>query len=354
MKTLAILATLAFVAGCAVPGPAPQAERTAPANLPEHYNPTPTASSAPGPIVSTDPRLSLNPARLPRGADGQPAGQALDRIRDPRHGLVVGLSQTARQFSRRDLVTGELTGFEIDIVRRIARELYGRPDDPRLHLVTMPTGSRLYALDTEKNKAARADKEHPERAEIQAVDLVIADVSITAARVDTYGLRFAAPYLATNSGLMVRKGLEQSVSRPEDLAGRTVCSGTGTTNSNQMIRLAEQQKQRNATPVIPVAVDDTSECLMLLQRGLTDAIFTDVLILEGFRLQDPGMVLLGFRSAEQDVAGIAMSDKDDDLVRFVNGVLERMRADGTLQQSYDTWFHGVPGLLPLPTVGYSD
>jgi polar amino acid transport system substrate-binding protein len=231
--------------------------------------------------------------------------------------------------------------------------LFGAESDPRLRLVTMATGSRLYALDTEKNRAARTAR--PELAEVQTVDLVIADVSVTCPRVETYGLRYSAPYLATNSGLMVRAGTN-TVSGPEDLAGRKVCSGSGTTNSEDMINLAGTQRQSGKTPLVPVAVSDTSECLMLLQRGQIDAIYTDVLILQGFLLQDPGTVLLNYRASRAAVSAIAMSGDpgDADLVRFVNGVLAGMRADGSLGESYGRWFGTVPGLLPLPAVDYSD
>jgi polar amino acid transport system substrate-binding protein len=349
-RVLAALAAIACLAGCAAPQPARRADRPAPVIRPEGFAESPTHS----PPVSGDcgdPGSSLNPAALPRGAGGQPRGAALDRVRNPDHGLVVGVSQTAALFSRRDLVTGELTGLEIEIVKRIAGELFGDPTDPRLRLVTMPTGSRLYALDSAKNQKTRAER--PELHEIQTVDLVIADVSVTCQRIETYGLRYSAPYLATNSGLMIRRGLG-NVGGPGDLGGRKVCSGTGTTNIDDMIDFAERQKKNGQAPLVPVSVADTTECLMMLQRGQIDAIYTDVLILEGFRLQDPGTVLLDYRAPRNAEAAIAMSDKDDDLVRFVNGVLDRMRADGSLRALYDKAFGTVPGLLALPPVRYSD
>jgi polar amino acid transport system substrate-binding protein len=182
--------------------------------------------------------------------------------------------------------------------------------------------------------------------------MVIADVSVTCTRVKTYGLRYSSPYLATNSGLMIRRGT-QNVRGPDDLGGRKVCSGTGTTNIDDMIDFAAAQRRNGKTPLVPVSAADTSECLMLLQRGQIDAIYTDVLVLEGFRQQDPGTVLLDYRAPRNATTAIAMSDRDDDLVRFVNGVLDQMRADGSLLASYQKWFGNVPGLLPLPPVRYS-
>ena len=83
-------------------------------------------------------------------------GATLAEIRQ--NGLDVGVSQTTPLLSRRDQVTGTMEGFEIDLINRIAAELFGRPlqpNDPMLRLVTMPTGSRLLALDTDKNNAAK-------------------------------------------------------------------------------------------------------------------------------------------------------------------------------------------------------
>ncbi|WP_177215393.1 transporter substrate-binding domain-containing protein [Actinokineospora terrae] len=295
------------------------------------------------------PDLSLNPAGLAAGTK-----LALNRIRHWNGRLVVGLSQTTRLFSSRSLGTGELSGFEVDIARRIASELFGEPllsDDARLHLVDMPTGGRLYSLDTAENQNARLLR--PELLEIPTVDLVISNVKISCTRASSYGLLFSAPYLSTNTGLLVRAG-DREVRSPDGLGGRKVCSGTGTTDSSEMIEIRDQQSGSGKPAVIPVSVADTSECLMLLQRGLVDAIYSDILVLEGFRLQDPSTVLLPYRSPGASEAGIAMSDRDPDLVRFVNGVLDEMRSDGSLAAAYDRWFATVPDRLPIPVARYSD
>lgn len=351
-RVLAALAALACLAGCAAPEIELGEDRAGPQvaldGVTEQPVP-PSSSAAPNPDAdplrdSCGARRSLDPALLPRTADGRPVGPALDRVR--REGLVVGLSQTAERFSSRDLVTGELTGFEVDIVRRIAEELFGKAEDPRLRLRPMVTRGRLDSLRRPAAGDARA---------AQRVDMVIADVSITCDRVKEYGLRFSAPYVATTSGLMVRKGSDLEVSSLDDLSGRKVCSGgSTTTNSQELINTATaQDEERAIEPLVPVTTGDTSDCLILLQRGQVDAIYTDVLILEGFRLQDPGMVVLDYRKPGAALAAIALSDEDDDLVRFVNGVLARMRGDGSLQDSFDAWFGGLRNPPPLPLPDYS-
>ncbi|SER08425.1 transporter substrate-binding domain-containing protein [Actinokineospora terrae] len=344
---LAALAAVLVVTGCSAPEPVAQEPRSAPDVLPNGY--VSPAVHSPPVAPCPDPGRSLNPAGLTRAQM-----PTLNRIRNEDKRLIVGLSQTAPLFSRRDLTTGEHTGFEVDVVRRIAQELFGEPlstSDPRLRLVTMPTGSRLFALDTPKNRAVR--ERRPELREVPIVDLVIADVSITCERVQTYGLRYSAPYLTANTGLMVRRG-DEGVRSPDDLGGREVCSGAQTTNSDQMIEISDRQRAEGKPAVIPVSVSDTSECLMLLQRGLVDAIYTDVLILEGFRQQDPTAVLLDYRSPTAGEAGIAISDEDPDLVRFVNGVLDRMRADGSLAALHTRWFGSVPNREPIPASRYVD
>ena len=57
-------------------------------------------------------------------------GVSLERpvLRLPReHGLDVGVSQTTPLLSRRDQVTGEMEGFEIDLINRIATGKLGPP-----------------------------------------------------------------------------------------------------------------------------------------------------------------------------------------------------------------------------------
>ena len=72
----------------------------------------------------------------------------------------------------------------------------------------------------------------------------------------------------------------------------------------------------------------------MLQQGQVDAISTDDAVLKGLARQDPNVNVVGDSIAKEPY-GIGVNQQQEDLVRFVNGVLERIRADGTWQRLYE-------------------
>ena len=98
-----------------------------------------------------------------------------------------------------------------------------------------------------------------------------------------------------------------------------------------------------------MAVDDWSDCLVLLQQGQVDAISTDDTILAGLRAQDrTGTKIVG-EPFTKEYYGIGIPKENEDMVRFVNAVLENIRG-GAWQASYDRWLreHLGPASPPKP------
>lgn len=344
MKRLLAAVLALTLAGCAVE-PVKRENHTATPVLPKDYSSTgkqatlpPECETAQG-RAQYDPNRTLNPA-------GPLTSTMLDDIR--RDGIDIGVSQTTPLLSQRDQVTGAMEGFEIELINRIATELFGRPvqaNDPLVRLVTMPTGSRLLALDTTKNEAAK--NVNQTLREVPVVHMVVADVTMTCDRVFNHDIIYSTPYLGTNAGILSRRGAGPRDSL-EALRDKKVCAASATTSINDLVNA----KQR--TGLQPVSTPDSSECLMLLQRGLVDAVYTDYPILQGLQRQDPGTVLTNLPGQGGGTAGIAISNKHPDLVRFVNGVIAKMRADGSLKASYDKWFGTDPAWLELPPIRYVD
>jgi polar amino acid transport system substrate-binding protein len=76
--------------------------------------------------------------------------------------------------------------------------------------------------------------------------------------------------------------------------------------------------------------------LVALQQGQVEAITSDDAILLGFKAQDPNTKILPAWLADEPY-GVAISKAHPDFVRFVNGVLARVRANGTWALLYRKW-----------------
>ena len=77
-----------------------------------------------------------------------------------------------------------------------------------------------------------------------------------------------------------------------------------------------------------------TDCLVMLQQGQVDAISTDDVVLAGLAAQDPTVEVVG-ASLGVEPYGIGIMKENSDLVRFVNGVLEEVRLDGTWERLYN-------------------
>ena len=89
---------------------------------------------------------------------------------------------------------------------------------------------------------------------------------------------------------------------------------TGTTSLAALFAL-------NPRPTL-FGVTSWTDCLVMLQQGQVDAISTDDAVLAGLAAQDPNVEVVG-ASIGVEPYGIGIKKENEDLVRFVNGVLER-------------------------------
>jgi polar amino acid transport system substrate-binding protein len=316
MRRVAVaLAALALLAGCS----APQQWGAPPESKPVQPRPAgvqdpavlPSSSAAP---ANCDPLASLRPGALP--PPGQPpAGSSMAKIVQ-RGRLIVGVSQNTYLFGHRDSRTGELVGFEIDLAREVARALFGDP--AKIQFRAMSAAERIPAL---KNGE---------------VDLVVRAMTMTCDRWQE--ISFSTEYFTGGQRLLVP--VDSPVKSIDDLDGRKVCAAAGSTNITAIA--AARSKP------IPVAATDALDCMVLLQQGQIDAVSTDDAILAGFAAQDPATHVVGPAFAAAPY-GIGIGKANTDLVRFVNGVLEKVRADGTWTAIYQRWLSPL-GPAPAPPV----
>jgi polar amino acid transport system substrate-binding protein len=270
-----------------------------------------------------DPTASLRPPG-PLPAPGQmPAGSTMAAIQQ-RGYLIAGVDQNTNLFGYRDPRDNQLKGFDIDMIHAVAKAIFGDPDKVRFAAIS--SAQRIPALTGQGPQ----------------VDIVARTFTITCARKQQ--VAFSSVYYLAQRRVLVTKG--SPITGVADLGGKRVCATIGSDS------LSTGQGKPN--PPIPVAVYDWSDCLVMLQQGEVDAVSTDDTILAGMVAQDPNTQIVG-ASITPEPYGLAMPRKDEDFVRFVNGVLEQIRADGTWANSYNTWLAGPVGGSPTPPPAtYSD
>ncbi len=240
--------------------------------------------------------------------------------------LIVGVDQSQNLLSYRDSVTGELRGFEVDLAREIARDIFGDPD--RVDFRFVESAGRSLALDQRE------------------VDVVIRTMTVTERRQQEAS--FSTPYLTTDSRLLVMDN--SAIEGVDQLPGRTVCVTDGST-ALEKARLHAPQSQLLKTR-------NWADCLVALQQHHADAILSDDTILSGIAAQDPYTRIVGDSLARESYAvGMPVADGDYDpsgLIRQVNSTMERIRGDGTWWRLYDRWFSSYLATDGPPPPAYRD
>jgi polar amino acid transport system substrate-binding protein len=269
------------------------------------------------------PEVSLHPSSA--------SGPAVERIRR-RGKLTVGVDQNSYRWGYRDPASREIVGFDIDLVKAIARNLLGSQD--AVIYKTVPTSKRFEAVH---------DRD---------VDMVVRTVTISCARINDkrYPMLFSAAYFRAGQQLLVPRRYSTITGYDESLRRRTVCTAKKSTGLDTL----NQDREKYGMRVM--AVDNQLDCLVRLQLGQVQAVFTDNALAAGQAAQDPTVRLVG-RPVTQEFYGVAMSSDDTDLVRRVNQVLKEYTAGGDgspWMQAYRTWLKAdLPAITGPPQPRYS-
>ncbi len=309
---LAVVAVLAAACGTAV-----QPMEAAPVT--DAAWPAPAGVGGPDAAAGGDSDTSCNPlaSLAPNGLDT--SGPSLQKIKQ-RGKLIAGVDQTTYLFGFRNPKTGKLEGFDIDLVNEIAKVIFGSSE-----------GHVQYRAITSSQRE-NVLKEHQ-------VDVVVRTYSITCAR--RKQVQFSSVYYVAGQKILVPKSSNaQSLT---DLAGKRVCAAA---KSTSLAKIATDP----AKPVA-VSVPNWSDCLVMLQQGQVDAVSTDDTILAGMAAQDPTVKVAGDPMTQENY-GVGVPKDEEDLVRFVNAVLDKIRGDGTWASSYQNWVGARLGPANPPSPQY--
>jgi polar amino acid transport system substrate-binding protein len=274
----------------------------------------PATSSA-----NCDREASLRPGPMPAPA-AMPSGSTMAAIAQ-RGRLIVGVDQNTNFFGFRDPATGQLEGFDIDVASEIARAIFGDPS--RIDLRVVDASQRESALQS------------------GLVDIVVRTYSITCDRKEK--VAFSTTYYYANQKILAVKG--SGIDSAAALSGKRVCAVLGTTSLPALFLL-------NPRPRV-FGANTWTDCLVMLQQRQVDAISTDDVVLSGLAAQDPNVEVVG-ASMGIEPYGVGINKASPDLVRFVNGVLEQMREDGTWERLYAARLRSLGASPGPPAPKYED
>ena len=287
--------------------------------------PTTTAASAAAPPTCSAAEKALDPTRsyapqgaLPAPAD-LPAGSTMATIRD-RGKLIVGVSGDTLLFGARNSLTNQIEGFDIDMLKEVAKAIFGPDGESNITYKVITYADRLPNLEAGPDNGG--------------VDIVAHTMTINCDR--WLRIAFSSEYFDAGQRVLVKKGSGFTSIGDLNTAKATVCAPEGSTN----IDLLRKNESGKFGDLVVLAKPDVTDCLVAMQQGQADGATGDDTVLAGLAAQDPNTEVVGEKFTKEPY-GLGMSKDKVDFVRFVNGVIEAMRTDGRWKAIYSKWLVGV-------------
>jgi glutamine transport system substrate-binding protein len=212
-------------------------------------------------------------------------------------------------FEMMDQESGEMIGFDMEIIREVA-DRAGFDID----LNTMDFNGIIPALQTGN------------------VDIAIAGITITDKRSKI--VDFSDPYYDSGLRILVRNS-ENDVQKFDDLDGMKVGTKIGSTSYDYLTKNLDDNDGVTPYP-------GSSDMYMALMSGAVDAVFYDSPNVGYFaRTKGEGKVKTVGPLYEGQQYGIAFR-KGSKWVEKANHALKEMREDGTYKSIYEQWFGPLP------------
>ncbi len=277
-----------------------------------------------------DPTRSYAPTEALPTPGQMPAGSTMAAIQQ-RGRLIVGVSGDTLLFGARNPLNGEIEGFDIDILKEVAKAIFGEGGEDKIEYKVITYADRLPKLELGPDNGG--------------VDIVAHTMTINCNR--WLRIAFSSEYYSAGQRVLVKIGNGFKSIEQLDAAGAIVCAPEGSTNIDE-IRNTDKYPG-----LVAVGKPDITDCLVGMQQGEIDAATGDDTVLAGFAAQDPSTEVVG-ELFTQEPYGLGIGKDNVDFVRFVNGVLEEVRSSGRWTEIYDTWLLGPlskDGVVPAATYG---
>lgn len=229
--------------------------------------------------------------------------------------IIVGTSPDWPPFEYLDPETGELTGYEVELMEMIADEL-----GIDVEWKTMDFATIIVAVQNRE------------------IDLGVSGFSITPERLEV--IQYTIYHTVTEVQLIMLKDRaeELGIEKLEELAdvadyGLVVGTGSGTTQEAELMELVNQGI---LSPDALKSYPDFGAALEDLKLGRIDALYAETPITTWWMMTEETPMTVVYSRPYWPVAFVAHQDADQ-LVAKINGALATLIAEGKVAELYKKW-----------------
>ena len=198
---------------------------------------------------------------------------------------------------------GTVVGFDIDLLGLICDEL-----GIKYELVTLTFENIETAVQTGQ------------------VNIGMSGMSVTPERQAAFD--FSVPYYSSGQAIAVNP--DSGITTVEELAGKTITAGMGTTGMDAA--------QENIPDAEVIGMDNYALAFMQLKNKGCDAAVADLPVVQQYAAKD-GFVILDEILSYEDNA-ILVAKGNEDLVEALNGAIETLKENGKIDELVQKWMIG--------------
>lgn len=214
---------------------------------------------------------------------------------------IVGTEPTFPPFEYTDEATGEIVGFDIDLIKEIAKEA-----GIEIEIQAMGFDGLIPALQS------------------GSIDIVMSGMTIDPEREKE--VDFGTPYF--NAGLSIAVAADNNeINSVEDLKGKVVAVQIGTTGANKANELKEQGIVKEVK-----TYNGVNEAFMELLNGNVDAVINDLPVNEAYMARNPGKIKMVGEVLEGEQYGFAVASGNKELLDKLNEGLEKVKQSGKFDE----------------------
>ncbi|MDS2173162.1 amino acid ABC transporter substrate-binding protein [Nesterenkonia sp. CL21] len=262
-----------------------------------------TTAAAAALLVSTAACSADDTAEAGDDAEEEPApGLTLEDVQEEGV-LTVGTEGTYRPFSYHEGGSGELTGYDVEVVTAVAEKL-----GVDVHFEETQWDAMFAGLESAR------------------FDVIANQVSITEDRLETY--LFSEPYTVSN-GVIVTLADNDEISSFEDLDGKTTAQSLTSNWYNVAVEAGADVE----------SVEGWAQSVTLLEQGRVDATINDKLTYLDYQAtEDNENIAIAAETEDQSQAALTFRQGSESLVEAVDEALAELAEEGTLTEISEEYF----------------